>query len=557
MRLMNSIQGRLTVYIIAGTAMVLFVVGIIIDAQLSRQLEAEFNRSLLAKAMTMVTLTEQDHGVVEFDLVEDLAPEFKPGDRAEYLQLRFQDGTVLQKSSSLGNNALRHSGTELNQPRFEDLTLPDGRPGRLVVFKFIPIDDSGSEDEESEGPEQTRSGSGDDDNDSSEEPGGQGGDDDRESSDEPGSQGSDDDAESGVDGVEDESVAAADDPEDSRSLLIGDPSGGIGAADPRSDLLIDLALAQGKEPLAGLLATMRGTLLLSFILLMALLAGLARISINIGLKPLRQMAREVGSIGASNLDLRLTPASQSQELNPITDRLNDLLERLEDAFDREKRFSGNVAHELRTPIAELRTLAEVGKEWPSERDMVEGFFSDLIELADDMERTVVNLLMLARLDAGTQEVVHESFNLCDLVNDICKKFGQNSSERKISLDNRITEVLYVTTDKDKLKLILSNLIFNAVSYSPSDSSVVIEALREGEDVELIVSNETVDLCEHDVQMMFERFWRKDQVRSEDNHAGLGLSLVKALADLLKIRISPRLDTGSRLTLSLSGLEISV
>jgi len=556
-RLMNSIQGRLTVYIIAGTAMVLFVVGIIIDAQLSRQLEAEFNRSLLAKAMTMVTLTEQDHGVVEFDLVEDLAPEFKPGDRAEYLQLRFQDGTVLQKSSSLGNNALRHSGTELNQPRFEDLTLPDGRPGRLVVFKFIPIDDSGSEDEESEGPEQTRSGSGDDDNDSSEEPGGQGGDDDRESSDEPGSQGSDDDAESGVDGVEDESVAAADDPEDSRSLLIGDPSGGIGAADPRSDLLIDLALAQGKEPLAGLLATMRGTLLLSFILLMALLAGLARISINIGLKPLRQMAREVGSIGASNLDLRLTPASQSQELNPITDRLNDLLERLEDAFDREKRFSGNVAHELRTPIAELRTLAEVGKEWPSERDMVEGFFSDLIELADDMERTVVNLLMLARLDAGTQEVVHESFNLCDLVNDICKKFGQNSSERKISLDNRITEVLYVTTDKDKLKLILSNLIFNAVSYSPSDSSVVIEALREGEDVELIVSNETVDLCEHDVQMMFERFWRKDQVRSEDNHAGLGLSLVKALADLLKIRISPRLDTGSRLTLSLSGLEISV
>ncbi len=125
------------------------------------------------------------------------------------------------------------------------------------------------------------------------------------------------------------------------------------------------------------------------------------------------------------------------------------------------------------------------------------------------------------------------------------------------MDNRITEVLYVTTDKDKLKLILTNIIFNAVSYSPSDSSVVIEALREGEDVELIVSNETVDLCENDVQMMFERFWRKDQVRSEDNHAGLGLSLVKALADLLKIRISPTLDTSSRLTLSLSGLEIAL
>ncbi len=413
------------------------------------------------------------------------------------------------------------------------------------------------EDDDSDSSEEQGGQGGDDDSDSSEEQGGQGGDDDSDSSEESGSQGSDDDAESGVDGVEDERVAAADGPKDSRSLLIGDPSGGIGAADPRSDVMVDLALAQGKEPLAGLLATMRGTLLLSFILLMALLAGLARISINIGLKPLRQMAREVGSIGASNLDLRLTPASRSRELNPITDRLNDLLERLEDAFDREKRFSGNVAHELRTPIAELRTLAEVGKEWPSERDMVAGFFSDLIELADDMERTVVNLLMLARLDAGTQEVIHESFNLCDLVDDICKKFRQNSSERRISLDNRLTEVLYVTTDKDKLKLILTNIIFNAISYSPSDSSVVVEALREGGDVELIVSNETVDLCENDVQMMFERFWRKDQVRSEDNHAGLGLSLVKALADLLKIRISPTLDTGSRLTLSLSGLTITL
>jgi len=77
----------------------LLAVGMAIDSELSQQLEREFDRSLLAKAMTMVALTEQDEGEVEFDLVEDLAPEFKPGDRSEYLQLLFRDGTVLSKSS--------------------------------------------------------------------------------------------------------------------------------------------------------------------------------------------------------------------------------------------------------------------------------------------------------------------------------------------------------------------------------------------------------------------------------------------------------------------------
>lgn len=556
--MVNSIQGKLTVYIIVGTVLVLVVVGLILDAQLSKQLENEFNRSLLAKAMTMVTLTEQDTGVVEFDLVEDLAPEFKPGERAEYVQLLFQDGSVVRKSTSLGDVVLPYRTAILDTPRFEDLTLPDGRSGRLVSFKFIPIDDSGDDDSEEDAGNDAQESSGSVSGDESS-------DDDAASQDDESSEGdeaslddeSSDDEEATRGGESSEGL------KDDDSIELVSTSGAVKQAGPVAsgpeagpdrEILIDLALAQGKEPLTELLATMRTTLVLSFLLLMFLLGALARISIRAGLSPLRRMAREVEHIGAENLDERVTEGSASLELQPITRRLNDLLGRLEEAFDREKRFSGNVAHELRTPIAELRALAEVGKEWPSERDMVEGFFGDLVDLADDMERTVANLLMLARLDAGTQDIKQEAFDLALLVGGIAEKFSEQIKEKELRFRNDVPAGVEVITDKDKLKLILINIIYNAITYSPAESEISIQARQINSHVELNVSNDTVDLNQNDVSMMFERFWRKEQVRTGSNHAGLGLALVKALAELLNLKVRPMLDAGSRFTLSLSGLS---
>lgn len=140
-----------------------------------------------------------------------------------------------------------------------------------------------------------------------------------------------------------------------------------------------------------------------------------------------------------------------------------------------------------------------------------------------------------------------------MIDTICEKLEEQVKEKKIRLDNRITRTLNIMTDKDKLKLILINIIYNAIAYSPSGSVVVIDAPDSDSRVELAISNEAVDLSDQDLSMMFERFWRKDQVRTTGSHAGLGLSLVKALADLLNLEIKPSLHDGSRFTLSLSGL----
>ena len=296
---------------------------------------------------------------------------------------------------------------------------------------------------------------------------------------------------------------------------------------------------------------MRSTLLVTFLFLMIALALLSRFSISHGLLPLKRMTRAVAGLDASRLHERL-PETQSEDLIPITNQLNNLLNRLEQAFQREKRFSGNVAHELRTPISELRAIAEVGKGWPEEREMVESFFGDLVGLADDMERTVVNLLMLARLDSGTHEVKQEPFDLTELVDTIWKRMSNEVAKKKIKLDNRLRHGLKVQSDKDKLKLILINVLYNAISYSPEDSEIVIEARELDSALNVAISNKAVNLSEKDLPMMFERFWRKDQARTDGSHAGLGLSLVKALADVLNLKIKPLIDARHRFTLSLSG-----
>lgn len=510
---MSSIQNRLTVYIVAGTAILLIVVGITVDHLLRTQLEHEFDRNLLAKAMTLVSLTEQDWGIVEFDFTEEFMPEFDAPERPEYFQLWLADGTLLARSPSLGEDDLQRMTPTLEEPQFADLILPDGRLGRMVQITFVPPVDEPDED------------------DADEQPAPQEG---------PQAANKESDAMPEALGAEAESTK----PDQSANNSLDTQS---------SDIHAHIVLVKGVEDLSNLITTMRTTLSVAFLGLMGALALLARISVGQGLKPLNRIAKEVEALDANNLHVRLTSEVDRDELLPIKNQLNHLLERLEEAFRREKRFSGNVAHELRTPIAELRALAEVGQEWPAERDMVQGFFGDLVDLADDMERTVVNLLMLARLDAGTQVASPESIDLADLIDQIWKRLGADTVNKEVRFDNRIGKDLHVESDKDKLTLILINILSNAVSYSSEHSAILVEAQETEAGIAVAVSNLTVDLTERDLSLMFERFWRKDQARTGGHHAGLGLSLVKALADVLNLRINPLLDANKRFTMALSGL----
>jgi two-component system sensor histidine kinase QseC len=500
---MASIQGRLTVYIAAGCAVLLAVTGTVIDQLLRERLADDFDDNLHARAMALVSLTEQDMGVVEFDFVAEFMPEYEASERPGYFDLRLMDGTVLGRSPSLGEGGLSLSEELPSEPLLTDVELPDGRPGRQIELVFVPIVDVPDPEE--------------------------------------------------LDGAED--VTGAVDEAEPATVGSGTVEGEGTDGDPEADAAeigARIAVARGREQLDALLASIRFILAAAFMVLLAAVIALIRFSVGRGLEPLHRIAAEVSALDARNLRTRFR-LPDSAELRPIASQLNDLLERLDEAFQREKRFSGNVAHELRTPIAELRALAEVGGKWPADEMLVRGFFGDLVNLAEDMERTVGNLLVIARLDAGQQVVDLQSIDLRVLVDGTWRLFERDARLRGVRFDNRIDPAVRVQSDRDKLLMILGNLLSNAVDYSPDESEIVIEARRSESRISVSVSNRTIDLTERDLPLLFERFWRKDQARTGGRHAGLGLSVVKALAEVLDHRIIPRIDRQGRFTVTLSDI----
>lgn len=317
---------------------------------------------------------------------------------------------------------------------------------------------------------------------------------------------------------------------------------------------VSLAFAREQESLKATLLNIALTIALVIILVLVFSGFMIRRLIGGGLMSLSSLANQVGKIDESNLDLRIThEGEQSIEIAPIEDQLNHLLSRLESAFEREKRFSSNVAHELRTPLSELKTLAEVGKMLPEDRDQIEGFFTDVADISSQMEKVLVMLLELARSDAGLLRVDPEDIELNDYCNQVWHQVSGTQDAGKTLLVN-IADDLVVHTDRAKLGMILSNLFTNALSYSPQQAEIKIEASIRNNNVVLEVSNTATDLKPEDILHMSDRFWRKQRAGGESGHAGLGLSLVDALAKIMNLKVKLQLDQQKTLLVRISGLS---
>jgi signal transduction histidine kinase len=231
---------------------------------------------------------------------------------------------------------------------------------------------------------------------------------------------------------------------------------------------------------------------------------------------------------ADSLGETLVLADAPAELVPMIRHLNGLLARLGESFARERAFSANLAHELRTPLAELRAVTEVALRWPEDSSTWPASFSEIRTIGLQMETLVVNLLALARHDARQSTVHASEVPLHELAASTWSAF----SSAAFQLD--VPEELLLVTDREKLALILSNLFANAVAYGSPGSAVQCLGETTSSGFALSVRNSTADLAPDDLPRIFDRFWRKDAARSDGQHAGLGLALVAALCETLDL-----------------------
>jgi len=268
-----------------------------------------------------------------------------------------------------------------------------------------------------------------------------------------------------------------------------------------------------------------------------------------GLEPLGALARGVRGLDSRSLDRRFGPAERwDTELRPIVAQLDALLERLEGAFAREREFTADAAHELRTPVAELRRLVDVAGRLARSPERLAPLLADLDAVCARMERLIAGLLRLARSDrAGGAppealawpDWLEERLSACDEL-------------RGRILERRDGPPLAVQADPAALGAVLGNLLANAGQHGDRGAPVTFGWARAAQGVELRLANGAAGLRPGDLPRLTERFWRADASRSGGERLGLGLAIARALADREGWRLDFELADG-RLTAVLGGL----
>ena len=327
----------------------------------------------------------------------------------------------------------------------------------------------------------------------------------------------------------------------------GDP-----ATRPRAPRVVTLVLARDTAPVDATLGPLKALLVSVGLVSVAVSSGVLWLVVRRSLRPLDRVAAQIGRLGHSDLSERIDVENAPRELQPVVQRLNELLARLEGAFQRERSFTADVAHELRTPLAGLRATMEIALSRTRRGEEYEDAIGDCLRIAMQMQAMVENLLSLARLEAGRVEVHPERVHLNDLVRASWAQLAKPAEARRLDVQWALGQDVCATTDPTLIGLVVRNLLENAVAYADEGGSVAIETLAGDGGATVGIGNTGSKVPQDQVGRLFDRFWRGDEARSAAGiHCGLGLPLVERIMAVLGGRVEVRSSAGGRFEITVS------
>jgi two-component system heavy metal sensor histidine kinase CusS len=247
-----------------------------------------------------------------------------------------------------------------------------------------------------------------------------------------------------------------------------------------------------------------------------------------GLRPLREMTQSVARVGPTHLKERVTPAEWPRELKPLAIAFDDMLKRLDDSFTRLSHFSADLAHELRTPIANMIGEAQVALT----RDRTAAEYRETVESTvgecERLSRIVDNLLFVARVDAAREPIARKRFDARSAIEKIAEFYQTIAEERHVIISCSGEARIYA--DPDLFERAVGNLLDNALRFTPENGSIQIVLSERDGDFEVAVSDTGCGIAPEHLPRVFDRFYRAESSRGSDG-AGLGLALVKSIVDL--------------------------
>ena len=570
---MRSLRAKLTLVTGAGMAVLLLAAGAAVFALLRGGLLGQLDASLLQQARLVADDVEREGDALEIELSEQALADAGGAAGPAYVQLRTAGGGSLYRSPSLAGRDLP-AGRAARGPACQWVRL-DGRELRAVELTFRPREEDEADDEDDEKeplaltacPAPVRV------------------------------------AIERAGGAEASVVRETDDGrttyearwrsgEEVIELELG-PAGRVLATErmpalPRGEDDED----EGAAPLLTLVLArdaggLRDTLALALTVLAAVGAatlaasmGVLWLTVRRGLRPVAAMAGRIGRIGPDDLAERLDAAAAPAELAPVAGKLNELLARLERALLRERGFSSDVAHELRGPLAAIRSTIEVALARPREPGDYHEALRDARTPVLRMQAMVDALLSLARLEAGLVTPAAAPVRVDELLRDLWAPLAERARARGLRVRWAGGGDCPLHTDPALLSMALTNVLDNAVSHADEGGEVLIETgpaagAREAQGasererasrpasgppgVRVRVANTGSQVPAGQAPMVFGRFWRGDVARASDGgHAGLGLAVVQRAVAALggAVTATARPDGWFEVCLNLTDLDAS-
>ena len=245
------------------------------------------------------------------------------------------------------------------------------------------------------------------------------------------------------------------------------------------------------------------------------------------LAPIDHLAAESRRITAERLHERLSVPNAHDEIGRLATVMNDTFARLESSFDQLRRFTADASHELRTPLSVIRGIGELGlRETRTPAEYKEAIGS-MLEEVDRLTRLVDTLLQLSRGDAGTVRLSRDVVDLGDLARDVASSLIVLAEERRQRLDVEAADGVRVLADRLVLRDAVTNLVDNAIKYSPEASTITIHVDGSSEQALLTVADEGAGIPPEHRDRIFDRFYRIDEGRSRAmGGTGLGLAIAK-------------------------------
>lgn len=308
--------------------------------------------------------------------------------------------------------------------------------------------------------------------------------------------------------------------------------------------------AMSQEGAVIVLSNLKNILILLFPIVLLGLFIITRFLAGRSIIPVKVITSTTDRITRNNLNERVLLPQNKDELHRLASSINELLNRIQNAIERERQFTADASHQLRTPLAVLKGTLEVLVRKPRKEEEYQEKIKSSIAEIDRISGIVNQLLILARFDKNTQKLEKRKLDLRIAVDDILQRFKSTIHPKNLSINVDADAESCLSSDPYYVDLILENIISNAVKYATQNGKIDISILEKERELVCKIKDNGIGIQKADLQNIFHPFFRSEELNHKEIKGnGLGLSIVKKASELLDVRIEVNSEISQGTTFS--------